>query len=1038
MTHSLRRGQPYFFISDTTPPGPRLAASPGPGYPDNRLSAQLVQGLEKPLPRVNFRQNGAGDLTQTRTFPSFPCKSLLPNFEPKATKSGYNDTLVISENIPFAKGPMSAWFNQTIGEVLKKLEVSQDAGLGAAEVLLRREKFGRNELRERRQRGAWRIFGDQFKETMMIVLLAAAVLSAFLGDFKDATAVAVIMALNALLGFHQENRAEKAMAALKKMTVPMVRTRREGRVSEIPAGDLVPGDLIFLEAGNVVPADCRLIESANLRVQEAALTGESAGVDKEAGFLAEPPLPLADRRNMVYLGTVVTYGRGLAAVTEIGMATELGRVASLLQTVERDLTPLQRRLNQMARGLAGAALIIVGVIFSLGLFRGEPLKLMFLTAVSIAVAAVPEGLPAVVTIALALGAQRMLKKKALIRRLAAVETLGSVTVICSDKTGTLTENQMAVAALDTGGRLIELKERLRQSDCRVFIDGSGIVSLAAQSASLSLLLAGGALCNDAFLETEPAFSGMESGGLGCRILGDPTEGALLAAAARLGLSKPDLDSLFPRVGEIPFDSERKRMTTVHRLPPPSGPARQPAASTEAWQQFFKWGRDLGRPFVAFTKGAVDSLLRETTKVWTEGGTADFDEAWRDRVMASHETLAAKGMRLLGVAFQPLEAFEGSGPLEKDLVFVGMVGMMDPPRPEVREAVAICQAAGIRPVMITGDHPLTAQAVARELGIAKDGKILSGQDLDRLSAADLEREVEQVSVFARVSPEHKLKIVEALQKRGQVVAMTGDGVNDAPALKKADIGVAMGVAGTEVSKEAADMVLQDDNFSTIVAAVEEGRIIYDNIRKFIKYLLTTNSGEIWLMLAAPLLGMPLPLLPIQILWINLVTDGFPALALGLEPAERNAMRRPPYPPDENFFGRGLGRHVIWVGVLMGVISLGLGFAKWQGGDPRWQTLVFTTLTFSQMAHVLAIRSERDSLFAIGLLSNKPLLAAVLLTVGLQFVIIYIPLLQGFFHTRALSGEEVLLCLGLSALVFWAVEIEKTVIRRKGKGAKGTPL
>ena len=930
---------------------------------------------------------------------------------------------------------MSDWFNKTIDEVLDKLEGSRAAGLAEEEVRVRRKKFGPNELQEKERRGAWRIFGDQFKETLMVVLMIAAALSAFLGDFKDATAIAVIVGLNALLGFHQENRAEKAMAALKKMAMPVVKARRDGRVREIPARDLVPGDLIFLEAGNVVPADCRLIESANLRIQEAALTGESTAVDKEADFRAEHPLPLAERRNMAYLGTMVTYGRGLAVVTETGMATELGRVASLLQTVKRDLTPLQRRLNQMARGLAGAALMIVGVIFALGLIRGEPLKLMFLTAVSIAVAAVPEGLPAVVTIALALGAQRMLRKKALIRRLAAVETLGSVTVICSDKTGTLTENQMAVTALDAGGSLIELKERLRQNDCRIFIDGSGIDSSAAHAPSLTLLLAGGTLCNDAFLEAEPPFSGMESAGLSCRILGDPTEGALIAAAARLGLSKPDLDSLLPRVGEIPFDSERKRMTTVHRLSPPAGPDPQPPAPTAALQRFRRWGLDLGRPFVAFTKGAVDSLLKETTKVWTKEGTADFDETWRGRIMANHEALAAKGMRLLGVAFQPLEAFGGNEALEKDLVFIGMVGMLDPPRPEVREAVATCQAAGIRPVMITGDHPLTAQAIARELGIAKDGKILTGQDLDRLLVADLEREVEEVPVFARVSPEHKLKIVEALQKRGHVVAMTGDGVNDAPALKKANIGVAMGIAGTEVSKEAADMVLQDDNFSTIVAAVEEGRIIYDNLRKFIKYLLTTNSGEIWLMLAAPLLGMPLPLLPIQILWINLVTDGFPALALGLEPAERNTMRRPPYPPDENFFNRGLGRHILWVGILMGLISLGLGFVEWRGDNAQWQTLVFTTMTFSQMAHVLAIRSERDSLFTIGLLSNKPLLAAVLLTIGLQFMIIYLPLLQDFFHTRALSREEILLCLGLSSLIFWAVEIEKAIVRRRGKGGRG---
>jgi P-type Ca2+ transporter type 2C len=926
---------------------------------------------------------------------------------------------------------MSDWFNQTIDEVLKKFEGSRESGLAETEARVRLQKFGPNELREMGAGGAWRILGDQFRETLMVVLLVAAALSAFMGDFRDALAIAFIAVLNALLGFHQENRAEKAMAALKKMAVPKVRVRREGRVREVPARDLVPGDLIFLEAGNVVPADCRLIETANLRIQEAALTGESAAADKDAGFLAEGSLPLADRRNMAYLGTVVTYGRGLAVATGTGMTTELGRVASLLQTVERELTPLQRRLKQMAKGLALAALALVGVIFALGVFRGEPLRLMFLTAVSIAVAAVPEGLPAVVTIALTLGAQRMLRKRALIRRLSAVETLGSVTVICSDKTGTLTENQMAVAALDAAGHRIEFEERLRQNDCRIFIDDSGFVSPGeARPASLPLLLAAGALCNDAFLEAEPPFPGMESAGLGCRILGDPTEGALIAAAARLGLSKPDLDALLPRVGELPFDSDRKRMTTVHSLAPSPSAPPQPAVPTSALQEVRKWGLDLGVPFVAFTKGAVDSLLRETAKVWNEGRIEDFDEGWRKRVTDGQEALAGKGMRLLGVAFRPLESFPGNSPLEKDLIFIGMVGMMDPPRPEVREAVATCRAAGIRPVMITGDHPLTAQAIARELGIAGEGKILTGQDLDRLAPGDLEKMAEEVSIFARVSPEHKLKIVEALQRRGHVVAMTGDGVNDAPALKKASIGVAMGIAGTEVSKEAADMVLQDDNFATIVAAVEEGRIIYDNLRKFIKYLLTTNSGEIWLMLAAPLLGMPLPLLPIQILWINLVTDGLPALALGLEPAERNAMRRPPYPPNENFFGRGLGRHIVWVGILMGLISLGLGLAAWRGGDPRWQTLVFTTLTFSQMFHVLAIRSERDSLFAIGLLSNRPLLAAVLLTVALQFAIIYIPWLQGIFHTGALAGEEILLCVGLSSLVFWAVEIEKAFTRRKG--------
>ena len=928
---------------------------------------------------------------------------------------------------------MRDWYKHPFAEVMGKLEGDRETGLQESEVLIRRGKYGLNELVEKGVRGPWMILADQFKETMVIVLILAVLLSVFLGDFKDAVAIAVIIGVNALLGFHQENRAEKAIAALKKMAVPTVRVRRGGRVREVSAQELVPGDLLFLEAGNVVPADCRLIESANLRIQEAALTGESEPVDKNHEFLREQDLPLAERRNMAYMGTVVTYGRGLAIVTETGMATELGRVASLLQTVGRELTPLQKRLRQLGKGLAVGALIIVGIIFALGFMRGESLTLLIMTSISIAVAAVPEGLPAVVTIALALGAQRMLRRKALIRRLSAVETLGSVTVICSDKTGTLTENQMAVMALDTAGQRIELKERLRQSDCRIFVTDSGVVDASSfQSPSLALLLAGGALCNDSFLEVESRPDHGEYESLTCHILGDPTEGALVAAAARLGMSKTDLDKYFPRIGEIPFDSERKRMTTIHRISPLSG--NKPTESTPAFKLIRRWAAELDQPNVAFTKGAVDSLLQVTTKVLAEGRIVDFDGDWRERVTANQESLARQGMRMLGVAWRPLGSFEKTDAVEKDLIFIGMVGMMDPPRPEVKKAVASCKLAGIRPIMITGDHPLTANTIAAELGIADRGQILTGQELDRLSVDELEKKVEEIPVYARVSPEHKLKIVEALQKRGHIVAMTGDGVNDAPALKKANIGVAMGITGTEVSKEAADIILQDDNFATIVAAVEEGRVIYDNLRKFIKYLLTTNSGEIWLMLCAPLLGMPLPLLPLQILWINLVTDGLPALALGVEPAERNTMQRPPYPPNENFFGRGMGRHVIWVGLLMGFLSLGFGFLEWQRNNPHWQTLVFTTLTFSQMAHVLAIRSERDSFFKIRLLSNKPLVGAVLLTVALQFIIVYVPFLGVFFSTQGLTAEEILLSLALSSLIFWAVEIEKFIMRHREKNPK----
>lgn len=925
---------------------------------------------------------------------------------------------------------MSDWFKLDVDEVLRKLRVDRDAGLLEEDVRARREKFGPNELTEKGRRGSWRIFLDQFKETMVIVLMIAAALSAFLGDSKDAIAIAVIVVLNALLGFHQENRAEKAMAALKKLAVPVVKVHRAGRVREVSAQELVPGDLIVLEAGNVVPADGRLVESANLRIQEAALTGESDAVEKNADALPDQEIPLADRRNMAFMCTVVTSGRGMAVVTETGMAAELGRIASMLQTVTRELTPLQRRLNQLGKGLAAGALAIVAIIFALGFFRGEPFRLMFLTAISIAVAAVPEGLPAVVTIALALGAQRMLRRRALIRRLSAVETLGSVTVICSDKTGTLTENQMAVVALDAADHHVELKEGLRPSECRIFIADSGVVDPSAlQSPSLPLLLAGGALCNDSFMEVETARSEEESESVTCRILGDPTEGALVATAARMGMSKPDLEKFFPRIGEIAFDSQRKRMTTIHRVSQPFFPSGRPTESTAAFQTIVGWSLDQGTPWLAFTKGAVDSLLQVSTKIWTDGGIVDFDENRMNRVMSRHESFAQKGMRILGVAFKPLASYRNGDPVERELIFVGMMGMIDPPRSGVAEAVATCKQAGIRPIMITGDHPLTARTIARKIGIMENGRVLTGQELETLSEAEMEKQVEEIPVYARVSPEHKLKIVTALQKKGHIVAMTGDGVNDAPALKKANIGVAMGITGTDVSKEASDIVLQDDDFSTIVAAVAEGRVIYDNLRKFIKYLLTTNSGEIWLMLSSPLLGMPLALLPLQILWINLVTDGLPALALGVEPSEPNIMRRRPYPPDENFFGRGMGRHIIWVGVLMGLISLGVGFVEWRNNNPHWQTLVFTTLTFSQMAHVLAIRSERYSLFSIGLFSNKPLLGSVAITLGLQFIIMYVPFMQNYFKTQALSFEELLLSVALSSLVFWAVETEKLSIRIK---------
>ncbi|MFA5042481.1 MAG: cation-translocating P-type ATPase [Kiritimatiellia bacterium] len=921
---------------------------------------------------------------------------------------------------------MNAWWNISTAESLAELDSDASRGLSDREAQRRLDAYGPNALEERGIKSPWVILREQFTGVLIVVLIAAAIVSAALGEYADAAVIFVIVVLNALLGLSQEYRAEKAMAALRRMSVPTVKVRRNGGVQEISSRDLAPGDILFLEAGNLVPADCRLLETANLRVQEAALTGESEPVEKNVARLEGAEVALGDRRNMAYMGTIVTYGRGLALITATGMRTELGGIATLIQGVKREATPLQKRLDQLGKGLALAALALVAVIFFQGLIRGglgmANVKLMFLTAISMAVAAVPEGLPAVVTIALALGAQRMLSRRTLIRKLLAVETLGSVTVICSDKTGTLTENRMTVTVLDVGGDRIDLTERLGrdgpvwddQTDRRLPLDGHP---------GIGLLLTAGALCNDAILK--PRAGRNEH----LQAIGDPTEGALVVAAAAMGLFKQELEQVFQRVDEIPFDSDRKRMTTVHSIGPAVPPDLAKAMRAD------DGGR---RPDAAFCKGAVDSLLDVCAEAWTSAGARPLTADRRKEILAANDALAQAGMRVLGVAFRLLDGGGVKQDLERNMVFLGLIGMIDPPRQEVRAAVQTCRTAGIRPVMITGDHPLTAREIARQLGIAADGAVLTGADLDKLSPAELYDRVEDTAVYARVSPEHKLKIIQALQQRGHVVAMTGDGVNDAPALRKSDIGVAMGITGTDVTKEVADMVLQDDNFATIVAAVEEGRAIYDNIRKFIKYLLSTNSGELWVMLLAPFMGMPLPLLPIQILWMNLVTDGLPALALSVEPAERDIMRRRPRRLTDNILGQGMGWHILWVGLLMCAVSLGAGYwvaglGKAHGGGQdviaHFRTVVFTTLTFLQLAHVMAIRSNRQSLFTVGVFTNKPLLGAVLLTIVLQLALVYAPFLQKFFQTAPLSAFDLAICAVLSSTLFWAVELEKFLLRRK---------
>ena len=904
------------------------------------------------------------------------------------------------------------WHTVAAAELLQTLNVNIETGLSEADAAAKEAQFGSNELTESGGVSPIRLLVAQFTNTMVLILIAAAVVSGFLGKVTETAAIAAIVILFALLGFFQEYRAEQAMAALKRLAVPLVRVRRGGELRELSAKALVPGDVVLLEAGNAIPADLRLVECVNLRIQEAALTGESEPVEKQTEVLPREDVPLGDRRNMAYMGTVVTYGRGTAVVTGTGMNTELGKIATLLQTVESGLTPLQQRLDQVGKQLAIGGVIVAALVMVIGILRGESVEEMFLTAVSVAVAVVPEGLPAVVTVTLALGAQRMLRRRALIRKLPAVETLGSVTTICSDKTGTLTENRMTVTIIDVAGHFLELQGTAKHPATSLQLPDASPDFLANQPPEIGLALAAGALCNDASLRPDPATGRFSA-------LGDPTEGALLVAASQVHLRKSELETVVPRVAELPFDADRKRMTTVHRLPEDT--AQLPLALRAL--------ADAPTPFVSFTKGAVDGLLSLCPKIWLNGTAVPLDLTWIARIEAANEEMAQNGMRVLGLAmhWQPDDQ-----PEEDNLIFIGLTGMIDPPRPEVKTAVAICKSAGIRPIMITGDHPLTARFIAHDLGITDNMRVKTGQDLSRMTPEELGEVVKEVSVYARVTPEHKLRIVEALQNQGQVVAMTGDGVNDSPALRKADIGIAMGITGTDVSKEASEMVLLDDNFATIVSSVEEGRAIYDNIRRFVKFSIAGNVGKVLVMLLAPFVGINVALLPLQLLWLNLLTDGLLGLGLGVEPAEPNTMQKPPRSPQESLFSGGLTRHVIWVGLVMGLVALGLGLAYYAPEDPantRWQTMIFTSLAFMQMGQALASRSTTVSLASLGLRTNPVLLGLVVITAVLQLIVIYTPALDQFFQVTPLSGMELLLCAGLGLGMLLLIELEKAWLRRQ---------
>lgn len=846
-----------------------------------------------------------------------------------------------------------------VSETYQLLNTSKQ-GLHAAEADERLKRYGKNELSEKRKASVFVLLLHQFKDVMIIILLLAVIISVVVGDIKDAVVILIIVLLNAIIGFVQEYRAEKAMEALKKMASLHATVRRSGHILQLSASELVPGDMVILEAGMVVPADIRLIETYAMKIEEASLTGEAHAVEKNTEEILIENVPLGDRFNMAYKATTVTYGRGEGIVVATGMNTEIGRIAQLLQQ-EETKTPLQNRLTDFGKKLSFVVIGICTVLYGVGWLRGENPVQLLLTAISVAVAAIPEALPAVISIGLALGAKRMVRKNALIRKLPAVETLGSVTYICSDKTGTITQNKMTVM--------------------NTWISPVSIVFNTYSPEQVLLLSM--ELNHDVVADTS------------MQLKGDPTEIALVEYTRNNKNYDRHWLNLFKREHELPFDSVRKRMTTVY---PFNG----------------HW--------LIVTKGAVESIL----SICHDADAAEINSVT--------EKYAQEGKRVLafGVKLMPdlPETFSIES-IEKNLHFAGLAAMLDPPREEAIQAIADCHTAGITPVMITGDHPITAQAIAVATGILRHpaDKVITGAELSVLTDEEFEKEIEYIKVYARVSPEQKLNIVSALQKKNHFVAMTGDGVNDAPALKRANIGIAMGITGTDVSKEAAHMILLDDNFATIIRAVREGRRIFDNIRKFVKFVLSGNSGEIWAIFLPPFLGMPIPLLPIQILWINLISDGLPGLAMAAEPAEENILKRPPRKTNESIFADGIAIHILWVGLLLGAICVLTQAWAIYVENARWRTMVFTVLSISQLGHAMAIRSDWKSLFKQGIFGNKQLFFAVLLTLGLQMAVIYIPFLQDIFRTKSLNAFELLICIGLSSIVFWAVELEKWIKRSR---------
>jgi Ca2+-transporting ATPase len=930
------------------------------------------------------------------------------------------------------------WHSLSVAEASAVLGTDLQKGLTEDEAHQRLTEFGPNELREKPPRSFWQMLLDQFNQFLVLILIAAAIVSALIGvsqyrqtgeatEFIDAAAIMAIVILNAILGVVQEGRAEEALAALKKLSAPNAHVLRGGHLVSVPSRDLVPGDVVILETGNYIPADVRLIESVNLRIEEASLTGESVPVGKHSEETLAAQATLGDRHNMAFMSTIVTYGRGQGLVVETGMQTEIGKIAEMIQSYEEEPTPLQVKLNQLGRTLGIGALAIcalvgiigvvrdtqIGVLFSQGVaayFRLPgtlpTLVEMFMVAVSLAIAAVPEGLPAVVTICLALGMQEMVRRHALLRRLPAVETLGSATAICSDKTGTLTQNEMTAVQMYVDRTLLTVTGEGYKPEGQ-FLDEDQPVSLEGYP-GMRLLLRAGLLCNDARLETLG-----ENGSKAWRIAGDPTEGAFVVVAAKAGYWKDELGREYPRLAEVPFDSDRKRMATIHPDPRYGG-------------------------YVAYVKGAPDIVLDLSTHALEDGMIRPLTHERRENILDQNEALAANALRVLGVAFRPLTEVPSeptADTIEHDLIFIGLLGMIDPARPEVKPAIETARKAGIETVMITGDYRNTAMAIGEEIGLLReDDLVLTGAELDQMDAPAFANVVEDVAVYARVSPQHKVRIVEALKARGHVVAMTGDGVNDAPALKRSNIGVAMGITGTDVSKETADMVLTDDNYASIVSAIQQGRVIYSNIRKFVYYLLSCNMAEITILFVAMLAGWPLPLVPIQLLVLNLITDGAPALALGVEKGDPDIMDRPPRPVNEPIINRDMriGIAVQTVAKTVAVLTaFRIGLAT--GSEAHARTMAFATLSISELLRAYTARSERYSLFALGVFSNKTMQWAVLSSLLVLLAIIYLPFLDPIFETTFLTIRDWVILLPLIILPALADEVNKWFLRRASRRA-----